>query len=202
MDIWSFAIQNLDAEKTAEKKEDFLKLYERGASPKEAAYAAGVAYRQIIIWQFEDTRFREQVEAIAAYRRSYPELAKAIFLDHLAEWRDEYGAAEAGGLTLAEFKALRKADPVFRKAWKEALKAAVSRVKANLFDLAQHGANPLPIFNVLNTYEPETFKPEVAKEHRLPNVEVRIIVGPDPAQSPRRLPAQTGEEIVIDADDQ
>lgn len=208
IDIWSYAIQDLDAAKTAEAKQKFLALYQRGASPKEAAYAASVSYRQVIIWQFEDTWFRSQTDQIASDRRAHPELAMVIFLDHLANTYDEYGAAEAAGLPLDEFKALRKADPVFKRAWKEAYRAAVSKVKANLFDQAQHGKNFLNIIGVLNHLDKD-FKEDANQGKLGPGaITINVNVAIDPNRQPRRLPLQSGEEIalppgdeVVDGDD-
>lgn len=206
VDIWTYAIQNLDAEATATTKETFLSLYERGASPKEAAYAAEVSYRQIILWQHDDALFREHMELIAAERRANPELAKAIFLDHLARTHNHSAAAEAGGFLLSEFKAMRKTDRAFRKAWKHALREAVDNVEGALFEDAVHGPNPLTKIVVLNAHRTAVYKPETraASSDGDRTLVVKVIFGKEEKTNlqppPIQLPPQSGEEIVIDAE--
>lgn len=201
IDIWSLAIRDLAADETARQKETFLKLYRSGASPKEAAYndGHGVSYKQIIIWQFEDTVFASEMQAIADERRAHPALARAIFLDHLANTHNAYGAAEAGGFTLAEFKAMAKEDRAFKKAWKHALAYAVGSVEQAMFLAAVRNERATLDRTVfLNAHMRETYKPELSQDKLGPSeIVINVNVAIDPARQPKRLPPATGTEISL-----
>ena len=195
MDVWTYK----DPE-TANLQEKFLHFYAQGNSPHEAADLAGVPYRRVLIWRYNDVDFDEKARAIQQYYHENPDLAKEIFLEHLGRTLNEHAAAEAGGFPIHQFRKWKESDRLFSDLWDEAVKEAVDAARQGVLEHAKSRGG-LDGAILLNAYEPERFKANSKESYQPQHVEINFIMGENPKLKPRRLEPQSGQEITIDAED-
>lgn len=130
-------------------------------------------------------------------RRAKPsQRRKARFLAELRENGSAALAADAAGLSYVQVQALREADPVFARAWADAMTEAVDRAEAEVYRRAFQGVDR-PVFYAgqqvgiikdysdslaalyLKAHRPDAYRDRVGASAGKDSGSVRVVIADD-----------------------
>lgn len=188
----------IDDEKVPALKRAALDFLRRGHPVGELPDLLGVTASFIHWWRIEDPAYGAEFEqAIFDGRRQQESDWMELFLEVYTETFNVARACKHVGIGLAQFGRARRDNPEFRQAFAEAKAACLDAVEGALYDKALSGGkgSETAAIMLLNAHRPKRYKGKGGSTSG--DVTFTFIVGPQ-VDEPKKLPAQTGPEIVLD----
>lgn len=138
----------------------------------------------------------------SAYDPAIKAQLKQRFIELYYKLGSQTMAAERIGLAYDTIKSWRYADPEFKETCGRVQEALLDRIEDGLTRIAMNPTNQAGVTAaalLLNARRSKFYKRSGAGGDGDTNVSVNLIVGKNPTEA-KRLPSQSGDEIVIDAE--